>query len=103
MTFSSAIYEGTYYTFATAGSDVVIWGVDAVRGLIGGQKCGVGHTKRVYCSAVFSPDGACVYAGSTSGDVATFTGNSSSARRRRGIQRAAFHRRRDDTGAPRTQ
>lgn len=75
VAFSPIVRDGAHYTFATAGSDVVIWGVDAVRGLIGGQKCGVGHTKRVYCSAVFSPDGACVYAGSTSGDVATFTAN----------------------------
>ena len=31
-----------------------------------------GHTKRHYCSAVFSSDGESLYCGSTSGDVASF-------------------------------
>ena len=59
---------------ATAGTGARRVGTRAAtRGVVGGQKCGVGHTKRAYCSAVFSADGAMVYCGSTSGDVASFT------------------------------
>ena len=76
VTFSSAIYEGTYYTFATAGVEAcVVWGVDAKRGLLGGQKCGTGFQRRVYVSVEFSPDATMLYAGSTSGDVTEFTVN----------------------------
>ena len=73
VAFSPVVQGGRHYVFATAGTDVVVWGCDAARGVVGGQKCGVGHTKRAYCSAVFSADGAMVYCGSTSGDVASFT------------------------------
>ena len=65
--------NGTYYTFGTAGKEeVVIWGCDAGRGLIGGQKCGTGNTKRYFTSCIFSPDSQELYAGSKSGDISTF-------------------------------
>lgn len=65
--------NGTYYTFGTVGKEeVVIWGCDAGRGLIGGQKCGTGNTKRYFTSCVFSGDSQELYAGSKSGDISTF-------------------------------
>lgn len=54
---------------------VVIWDLDARRGLIGGQKCGTGYQRRYFISAAFSEDGSLLYAGSTSGDVTSFTVN----------------------------
>lgn len=72
VAFSPVVVQGVFYTFACAGQDVVIYGLDAFKGDIGGQKCGVGHTKRHYCSAIFSDDGEALYCGSTSGDVASF-------------------------------
>lgn len=72
VAFSPVVVSGIFYTFACAGADVVIYGVDAAEGKMGGQKCGVGHTKRQYCSAIFDDDGERLHCGSTSGDVASF-------------------------------
>jgi WD40 repeat protein len=72
VAFSPVVVSGIFYTFACAGADVVVYGVDAAEGKMGGQKCGVGHTKRQYCSAIFDDDGERLHCGSTSGDVASF-------------------------------
>ena len=71
VAFSPVVVQGVY-TLACAGADVVIYGIDAGEGKIGGQKCGVGHTKRAYCSVIFDDDGERAHCGSTSGDVASF-------------------------------
>ena len=53
--FSPVVVQGVFYTFAAAGSDVVIFGIDAASGVLGGQKCGVyvflafPNPKTVYC------------------------------------------------------
>ena len=70
--FSPVVVQGVFYTLACVGADVVIYGIDAGEGKIGGQKCGVGHTKRAYCSVIFDDDGERAHCGSTSGDVASF-------------------------------
>ena len=72
VAFSPVVVQGIFYTLACAGADVVVYGVDAALGKMGGQKCGVGHTKRQYCSAIFDDDGEHLHCGSTSGDVASF-------------------------------
>lgn len=53
----------------------MLWGLDATRGLIGGRKCGTGYQRRYFVSAAFSEDCSLLYAGSTSGDVTSFTVN----------------------------
>ena len=76
VVFSNHVDGGTHYTFATVGPEaVVVWGVDAQRGLIGGQKCGTGMKRRYFVSVAFSEDSRMIYAGSTSGDVTSFTSN----------------------------
>jgi hypothetical protein len=61
--FSTAVEGGAHYTFATVGPEaVVIWEIDARRGVLGGQKCGTGYQRRYFVSAAFSEDCSLLYA-----------------------------------------